>query len=201
MIITIAHTKGGVGKSTLTWHLAHSFKNKKVTIIDLDFQQTLYFVNIIGGNSIKVLQPLDVSSLISELTNIAEDEICIVDVGGFDSDINRTAIEYSDKILIPISESITEVLGFRTFEGILEELNINTEIYVVLNNIHPLTKNFNTIKEAVKKNNMKLLDTIVRSRKDFKVSMGSGGHVFNMKDAAQAKKEILGVRDELRCNQ
>lgn len=200
MIITIAHTKGGVGKSTLAWHLAHSFKNKKVTVIDLDFQQTLYFVNIISGNTIKVLQLLDVSSLILELTNIEDDEICIVDVGGFDSDINRAAIEHSDRILIPISESITEVLGFRTFEKILKELEIKAQVHVVLNNIHPLTKNFDIIKEAICKNNMKLLNTVVRSRKIFKTSMGNGSHIFNVTDAVQAKNEILGVRDELRCN-
>ena len=48
MIITVAHTKGGVGKSTLAWNLAHSLleKGEKVTIIDLDFQQTLFFIII-----------------------------------------------------------------------------------------------------------------------------------------------------------
>ncbi len=111
MIITIAHTKGGVGKSTLAWHLAHSFENKQVKIIDLDFQQTLYFVNIISGDTLNVLQPLSVDELINELEAVAPDDICIVDVGGFDSDINRAAIEHSDRIVIPISESITEVLG------------------------------------------------------------------------------------------
>lgn len=200
MIITIAHTKGGVGKSTLAWHLAHSFENKQVKIIDLDFQQTLYFVNVISGNTLNVLQPLSVDELINELEAVAPDDICIVDVGGFDSDINRAAIEHSDRIVIPISESITEVLGFRTFEGILKELKVNAEIHVVLNNIHPLTKNFNIIKEAVSKNKMKLLNTVVRSRKIFRTTMGDGSNIFGVADHLLAKQEILGVRDELRCN-
>ncbi len=200
MIITIAHTKGGVGKSTLAWHLAHSFENKEVKIIDLDFQQTLYFVNIISGDTLNVSQPLSVDELINELETVAPDDICIVDVGGFDSDINRAAIEHSDRIVIPISESITEVLGFRTFEGILKELKVDAEINVVLNNIHPLTKNFDIIKEAVSKNKMKLLNTVVRSRKIFKTTMGDGNHIFKVADHLLAKQEILGVRDELSCN-
>lgn len=46
MIITVAHTKGGVGKSTLAWNLAHSLleKNEKVTIVDLDFQQNIALI-------------------------------------------------------------------------------------------------------------------------------------------------------------
>ncbi|MCK9473367.1 ParA family protein [Sulfurimonas sp.] len=200
MIITIAHTKGGVGKSTLAWHLAHSFENKKVTIIDLDFQQTLYFVNIIGGDKLNVLQPLSVDELINELGAVATDDICIVDVGGFDSDINRAAIEHSDKIVIPISESVTEVLGFRTFEGILKELKVDVEKFVVLNNIHPLTKNFGIIEEAISKSNMKLLNTVIRSRKIYRTTMGEGNSIFGVSDNMQAKEEILGVSNELRCN-
>ena len=38
MIITIAHTKGGVGKSLISFHLAVALK---AAVIDLDFQQTI----------------------------------------------------------------------------------------------------------------------------------------------------------------
>ncbi|MDD2895476.1 MAG: ParA family protein [Aliarcobacter sp.] len=40
MILLVAHTKGGVGKSTLAWNIAHSLKvhGENIKIIDLDFQ-------------------------------------------------------------------------------------------------------------------------------------------------------------------
>ena len=192
MIITVAHTKGGVGKSTLAWHLAHSFYGENVTIIDLDFQQTLKFVNVMSGNSLRILQPKDINTLLETLDAIKPDDICIIDVGGFDSDINRTAIEHSDKVLIPISDSVTEVLGFKTFENILNELDTDAELNIVLNNIHPLTKNFDVIKKAVEKYKPKLM---------FLANpMGVGNSIFGVLNNSVAKEEINGVRDELKCN-
>jgi len=200
MTITVAHTKGGVGKSTLAWHLAHALKEigKSVTLIDLDFQQTLYFVNQIRGlEDIEVLQPQTVQEVMKLLVGSEhKSDYYIVDVGGFDSDINRTALEFSHKVVVPISESVTEVLGFKTFEGIINELVLkDTEFNIVLNNIHPLTRNFSIIKEAIGRN-YKLLNTVIRSRKVYKTTLGVGASVFDTKNDL-AKEEIRELRDEL----
>ena len=201
MTITVAHTKGGVGKSTLAWHLAHALKEsgKSVTLVDLDFQQTLFFINQIReANDIEVLQPQTVEEVMNILAfdKDKKTDFYIVDVGGFDSDLNRTAIDFSHKVIIPISESVTEVLGFKTFEGILGELVLkDTEFNVVLNNIHPLTKNFDIIKEAIGEE-YKLLDSIIRTRKVYKSSLGVGKSVFETNNAS-AQDEIRSLRDEL----
>lgn len=200
MIYTVGHTKGGVGKSTLAWNLAHSFKElgKKVTIIDLDFQQTLFFINSMNDSSMEVLQPKTVEELIQLLLASKQEEVIIVDVGGFDSDINRTAIDFANTVLIPISDSITEVLGFKTFEAILDEMILgDTNAKIVLNNVHPLTKNFDIIKEAVAGNSsIALLSSIVRSRKIYKTSLGQGYSVFGTPNQI-AQDEIRSLRDEL----
>lgn len=196
MIITIAHTKGGVGKSTLAWHLAHSFTDH-ADVIDLDFQQTIHYLNLMSGGTLNVIQPHTSSELIEILKAVPSDKVVIIDVGGFDSDINRTALSYSDKILIPISDSITEVLGFHTFKSILSEIGSNAETYMVFNNIHPLTRNFDTIKEAISDTNIVLLDSVIRSRKIYRSTMGDGKSVFDVLEGFQGRKEIMGVRDEL----
>lgn len=202
MIITIAHTKGGVGKSTLAWNLAHSLKTKgkEVTIVDLDFQQTLYFINAIREKEdMKVLQPQSGSELI-EIFETYQGYL-VVDVGGFDNDINRIALSWADKIVVPISNSVTEVIGYKTFEAILEEID-NPFVNVVLNNIHPLTKNFSEIHKAIATTKQTtLLQTIIRNRKVYKDSLGDGKSVFdtNVPSAAekQARDEIQGLCDEL----
>lgn len=207
MIITVAHTKGGVGKSTLAWNLAHSFSElkKRVTIVDLDFQQTLYFLNSMAPeSSIEVIQPQSVSELLEQtLINKKSNynDIFIIDVGGFDNDINRTAIDIANKVIIPISNSITEVLGFKTFEAILKEADIlkEKEVCVLLNNIHPCTKDFSIIKEAIG-DSYRVLDTVVRNRKVYRDTMGIGESVFD-RFLLKAQEEIRGVRDEiLRCS-
>lgn len=195
-IITIAHTKGGVGKSTIAWNLAHSLlhKEEKVTIVDLDFQQTLFFINSLSENpKLEVLQPQSASELIEIIDN--HNGYLIIDVGGFDSDINRIAISRANKILIPISESVTEIIGFKTFESILDEIDA-TSINMVLNNIHPLQKDFTDVENAVKNNNIKLLKTIIRQRKTYKSVLSVGNSVFESGDI-KAIDEIKGLRDEL----
>lgn len=198
-VITIGHTKGGVGKSTLGWNLAHSLHaaGEVVRIVDLDFQQTLFFINAIAEMNneatIEVLQP----QTGSELLEIIEENhgYLIIDVGGFDSDINRIALSRADKILVPISPSITEVIGFKTFEAIIEDINA-TSINMVLNNIHPLQKDFTEIEKVVNESGAKLLKTIIRQRKTYKDVLALGKSVFTYTDL-KARDEIERLKDEL----
>lgn len=205
MIITFAHTKGGVGKSTLAWHFIYLLKllGFKVKLIDLDFQQTLYFVNQIRAaaklDTVEVLQCSSSAELINIFESTKEDEILIVDVGGFDNDINRTAISWADKIIVPISSSVTEVLGFKTFEKILEEID-NPFINIVLNNIHHKTKNFDVITEAIGDNpNFKLLDTVIRRNNGFATPMGYGKTIFDTENI-QLQEQIKELYHELKLH-
>ena len=196
MIITVAHTKGGVGKSTLAWNLAHSLleKGEKVTIIDLDFQQTLFFINSLCENQkLEVIQPQDTTEFLEIFEN--HKGCLIVDVGGFDSDINRIAMSKANKILVPISESVTEIIGFKTFEAILGEVG-NKTIDMVLNNIHPLQKDFTEIEKVVNESGAKLLKTIIRQRKTYKDVLALGKSVFTYTDL-KATDEIERLKNEL----
>lgn len=196
MTIVVAHTKGGVGKSTLAWNLAHALyeAGEVVKIVDLDFQQTLYFINGLNEESkMEVLQPQDAKELLDIFEN--HHGYLIVDVGGFDSDINRLAMSKADKILVPVSSSVTEIIGFQTFKAILEDIDA-TSINVVLNNIHHRLKEFSNIEQIVQNENMKLLKTVIRNRSIYKDSLGFGKSVFNTGNK-QAIEEIEGLRDEL----
>jgi len=75
----------------------------------------------------------------------------------------------------------------------------------VLNNIHPLAKNFKEIHEAINiSDKTKLLKTIVRNRKIFKDTSGNGKSVFDSEKPTltetYARKEIESLCNELISN-
>ena len=115
-IITVSSTKGGVGKSTLSFNIATFLlsQGKKIAILDADTQGTLskcskvreYMID--QGVDLKSLFVAGVSS--EALFEIANDKkqqgyIVLIDSPGAD-DINmRSALLRSDIILTPCSTS------------------------------------------------------------------------------------------------
>lgn len=202
MIITLAHTKGGVGKSTAAWYIAHGFLSisEKVEIVDMDFNQTLHYINIMAGRPFTVHQPRTVAELHELIARTTHDVKLIMDIGGFDSDLNREAIRHSDHVVIPITpDHVTEVLGFRTFDAILSELNTTgTKFHILFNNVHTSTRNFDKFKKAVKGNKFTILKSVIRSRKIYYSTMGNGQSVFDSIGNVSAQTEIMELIDELR---
>ena len=123
MIITVAHSKGGVGKSLLAWHLAIAMKTP---IVDLDFQRTLVYTNNLrqanGYKKLKIIQPKMPEDFVELMDEWPDDKNIIVDVGGFDSNLNRVAIYISDIIITPAVDRVTEMAGLYKFHNIIEEL-------------------------------------------------------------------------------
>lgn len=200
MILTLAHTKGGVGKSTAAWHLTHAFKQiGKVEIVDIDFNQTLHYINMMAGKPFIVHQPRNISELYELISRTTHDVTLIMDIGGFDSDLNRAAIRHSDHVVIPITpDRVTEVLGFRTFDAILSELDtVDTKFHVLFNNLHASTRNLDKFKENVKGSRFTILKSAIRSRKIYYSTMGDGESVFSSIGNVTAQKEIEGLRDEI----
>jgi len=124
MIIVVSHTKGGVGKSTISFNLATALNSKyNIEVIDLDFQKTLTYLNEYRK------EPLSVKSFESDekfkkyIKKDSDQRISIIDVGGFDSSINRIAMIMADLIITPVSDSSTELLGLIKFEKILKEMS------------------------------------------------------------------------------
>lgn len=197
MVITIAHTKGGVGKSILAWNLAVALKAK---VIDLDFQKTLVLVNNIReNNQISPLPIIDIESS-DELYDLIEEtkkEPIIIDVGGFDSDLNRMAIYAADMVITPASDKITELAGLKKFEEIIQEISLHTdskiEPYILINNVNPNAKNFSLVDDIIRESSIfQKLSTIVFHRAPYYRSLEHGIGVVEM-TKSKAKDEILSL--------
>jgi len=210
-VISFAHQKGGVGKSTLCFNAAAYLKTKgRTRIADLDVQETATNLNLL--RDINKLEIFDVEKATTNEELIAlfqkaeqEDiEYLCVDCGGFDADINRVAISYSDIIITPVSTRPIEILGLGKFIQILQETEEDSKkcitATVVINNIHPSLKDIQIISDLCDEqpNKIKLAKSKVRARAAFVASTAIGGSVFDRNfDEGKAQKEIIAVCKEI----
>lgn len=201
-VITVAHTKGGVGKSMISWNLAGAFNG---TILDLDFQQSLSHNNDLrkkyGLKPFKVLEINSVEEFLQASKKASLAEWIIIDTGGFDDDLLRFVITYADIVITPALESNTELFGLQTFGRILNDLQGQTmkNVFscVLLNKIHPNSTNFEVIKticDADEK--LVLMDTIIRERSIYKKSFNVGKTIFETTSSV-AKAEFTALKKEI----
>lgn len=209
MIITIAHTKGGVGKSLISFHLAIAMN---AAVIDLDFQKTIVINNEMrvnnGKKPIAVLQTKTMKDLIKLRNHNVKnrgtnsEKIFIIDVGGFDSDVNRVAIAIADLIIVPVNDKTNDIIGLHQFKQIIEEIEESTNLelrpMLLINNISPMTKDFISLNTFVDKNkNFKLMKSILRTRADYYKALETGTGVTELKNS-KAKKEFKNFIKEVK---
>jgi len=208
MTIAISHQKGGVGKSTIAWNLATALQKKyNVELVDLDIQKTLTYTNEIRANQTN-LKPLTIRNFTTPedfkkyINGDHDDRLSIIDIGGFDSSMNRLAIITADLVITPVSDKSFELLGIKSFEKVLGELSklIDEDIVVrvLLNNINPKKSKLEELKTFIESSkHFHLLETILRSRADFDKSAGLGKNVIEYNQDSKASKEIKKLLKEL----
>jgi chromosome partitioning protein len=206
MIIVVAHQKGGVGKSTIASNLAVELaKTEAVTVVDLDMQKSMSYFNSVRIDSGKPKLEVIFVDNFNNLKNLINDskETLIIDVGGFDSDLNRVAILGADVIITPVSDSAIELVGLLSFKNTLDAINeIRPELKasILLNRIHASAKtSLVKLAEFVNGNDQfELLDTIFRDRVEFKKAFENGLSVNELKPKSKAAEEVTNLIKEIK---
>jgi len=209
MIINFSHQKGGTGKSTIAYNLAEAYENMsfKTTILDLDIQDTCLEYNSLRDTpKTNIVNIREDAQLIAAIENASEDEIIIIDSGGFDSSLTRLAIIGADINITPIADKVSEILAItKKYSKILKEIEEATQesitTYVLLNRIHIFAQNFEHLKAIIQPHKqMKMLNTIIRDRGIYDKSLREGLTVqeaFSLKGHKDASHEIKKLGDEL----
>lgn len=201
MIINVAHTKGGVGKTAIATNLSIAFA---APILDLDIQQSSNrFFQIReeeGLNTLPVYNHLT-NELIDRYKSNPKHHL-IIDSGGMDNDIIRNGLEVADLIITPVSLSQVEIFGLEDFNDLLNSSDIiqRTKTFVLLNNVNLRAK-----KEIVMARDLiegefdfKLLATMLGSRKAYKEAYSLGKNTVELSPSSPAGQEIISLTNELK---
>lgn len=201
MIISVAHDKGGVGKTTIASNLvAHYAATQTIDAIDLDPKGHLTrFLSRRHDDHVRQQHVRDTAALRKA---VETDRLMIIDIGGMDTDLTRHAIAYSDLIITPVADSQVEVDGLIDFAGVIRRLRSarpDLRATVLLNRVHPAAKrSVELLREFVSdRDELEIFRTIIRDRADWKNAYASAKSVAEYQLAGKAAAEFSELLKEI----
>jgi len=210
MILTIASTKGGVGKSTLAINLAIALKHRgnNVLLIDSDKQGTcLDFGYIREENATNRAQIPIIAASGPGLQTTAETHskngIVLIDSAGVDSKDMRNALACANYVISaasPVPADLWAMIRLQRLINALEAAKTSRlQWYLVLNKVHPNLKDLSFVDQYLTDSEIyptKRLDSIIRQRTAFAESIGEGLGAVEYSDQ-KAKSEIESLTTEI----
>jgi chromosome partitioning protein len=192
-IITIAHQKGGVGKSTLAINLALCFQDQlSVALVDTDLQGSLYHsredfpdLAIIGADKF------------TDIEKLAYDLI-IVDTPPYLSNRLPELFLHSDFILVPTKAGFFDVMAVRATIALINDAMASAPSIragVVLNMIKPRSGITNDVRSLLETLDVRLLKTVIHDR----VSIARSSMTLGVLQSGdqKAKDEVTALAEEI----
>lgn len=124
MIIVVANSKGGVGKSTLAVHLAAwlSHQGYRVTLADCDTQQSSSEWIREARPGVKTVRLDDSNTILNELPGLAQDaDFVVADGPGSQTETSRALLLRGDLAIVPCKASMLEVRALAKATDVLRQ--------------------------------------------------------------------------------
>jgi chromosome partitioning protein len=202
MIITIANSKGGVGKSTLAVHLAAWLHEQgcKVTLADCDTQQSSsewIRESVPGVKAVRLDSP---DIILNELPSLNQEaDFVVADGPGSQTETSRALLLRADLAIVPCKASMLEIRALAKATEVLRQAqDIRGGVpkaIIVLSMIgqnYRLTKD---MKDAATALSLPLAANAMILRQIYADAPGQGAVVWNMgsraRDAAREVDELF----------
>jgi len=208
MILAVANTKGGVGKTTLAVNLviARAIEHRDVLLVDADEQGSAADFTQLrtdkageAGYTAMRLKGREVRSEIEKLRSKFDD--IIIDVGGRDNEGLRAALTTADTVLVPVQPSSFDVWSFDRINALVNEAKaVNPKLLAVavLNAADPQGQdNSEAIDVLQEMDGIRTPPNVLVRRKAFRNAAAQGCSVLDMtpKDpkAVEELKALAGA--------
>ena len=185
-IITVAHQKGGVGKTTLALNLAFCFADSaRVAVTDTDFQGS---INSLSGilTGIDLVSPDDV--LAGKVTGY---DLLVIDTPPYLTNRLSDLFAISDFVLVPTKPGVLDTMAVRATVSLLQESiqkKPTLKAGIVLNMVMPRTSLTAEVREVLSEFAIPVLPTQIHQRVSYARSPVTNG-IFESDDE-KAKDEI-----------
>jgi chromosome partitioning protein len=205
LIISVAHQKGGVGKSTLALNLTSFFKRNgaESAVVDADAQGSISnlissfgadnaygSVNLIPRNSFKSF---------TELTKMKQYQVLLIDTPPYLSSNLSEIFQISDFVLVPTKPAVFDMFAIEgTIELINEAKKTKPELKtgVVINMSATGAKHVEEIRNYMKNKGINVLNTEIAKRIEFERCLLYSDSIFSTSDE-KAKDEISRLGNEI----
>ncbi len=204
MIISVVNQKGGVGKTTLSIHLADGLakQGRKVALIDADAQNSslLWSASRQAENLFPVLG-MPKETLYQELQGLSSafDDL-IIDGPPRVASVLKAAIASADVVLVPVKPSSLDVWAATDVVALIQEVKVlkpGLRAAFVINERRPNTRLARDVEEALKQIGLEVCRTSIHTRSAYPVSIGQGLTVFDLEPGGKAALEMTQLLEEL----
>jgi chromosome partitioning protein len=192
-VITFAHQKGGVGKSTLALNLALCFKDQlNVALIDADLQGSIYHIRE-EFPDLEILGPDQVGQL-----RTLEHDLIIVDTPPYLSNTLNDLFTRSDYVLVPTKAGFFDVMAIRSTLALIRSAqakNTGLKAGIILNMIKPRSSMTNEVLQLINSLHTPVLRSRIFDRVSFARSSMTAGILGSTDPKAIA--EISSLAEEI----
>lgn len=198
MIVAVANTKGGVGKTTTTLNLAimRALTGRRVLAVDGDSQGTLQ--DAIGQREVEpqiALSFLPDGKQLRQQVLLAKDvyDDIIIDVGGRDSTGLRAAILLSDLVLVPFQPRSFDVWALANIKSVVDEALTIRDSVDVKAFICMADSRGSDNQDSVGQSPFPVLDVLVGDRKAIPNAASFGKAVVETDPSSKAAEEFIAL--------
>ena len=201
MIIVVANSKGGVGKSTLAVHLAAwlAERGHAVTLADCDAQQSSSEWAREAAPGVRVVRLADADEILDRLPALSDEaEFVVADGPGSNTETSRALLLRADLAVVPCKASMLEARALAQATNVLRQAQDirggPPRAVIVLSMVGKTYRLTRDMRDAARGLDLPLAQTPLTQRQVYAAAPGQGAVVWHMaargRDAA-AEVEAL----------